>query len=264
MPQPLSELQQELAAGYVLGDLDIEEVNQAEQLLENDPNFQQEVRALQISLEFLPQALPRIAPPPGLQQKILAAYQGTTETAPEGTPQSTVPIAPGFPRQQPEARQIAWSRILVGIAALAALLLGIDNLQLRQQLSSVREGNLEKVAEILQQPKSRLISLAGTNNSPATGTLLFTAGQWQEVIVSLGNLPPLPADQIYRMWLTLENGQVIFCGEFNTDDQGRVFVELNPAEVPPKGVKAQGLFVTVSPESAPLEPKGEKVVVGEI
>ncbi|MGL5082200.1 MAG: anti-sigma factor domain-containing protein [Microcoleaceae cyanobacterium] len=269
MPQPLSELEQALAAGYVLGDLSSEEIDQVEQLLQVNPDFQQEIRAMQLSFNLLPQALPKLSPPPQLREKVLVANAIATNAAalPVNGPNSR-------PQSQDSPRKISWSRLLAGIAALIALFLGIDNFQLRQQLSSARdvspegvdsEGvDIKQVAEILQRPKSRLVTLTGTGASPAAGTLLFTAGQWQEVIVSLGNLPPLSPDQVYRMWLTLENGQVIFCGEFNTNAEGSVFLELRPPETPPKGIKAKGLFVTVNPENAPLEPVGEQVMVGEI
>jgi hypothetical protein len=93
---------------------------------------------------------------------------------------------------------------------------------------------------------------------------MFTPGKWQEVVVSLGNLPPLPPDQVYRMWLTLKNGQVIPCGEFKTTDQGKVFIRLNPAQNPPPGVKATGVFVTIDAANAPLTPAGQRVITGNI
>ncbi|NJL57010.1 anti-sigma factor, partial [bacterium] len=124
--------------------------------------------------------------------------------------------------------------------------------------------NPASLANLLQQPNSRLVALQGEGHQTANaaGTLLFTPGQWQQVVVSLGDLPALPPEEIYRMWLTLENGQVIFCGEFNTDNQGNVFVELQPDEEVPKGVKATGIFVTVESVSAPPEPTGERVMAG--
>jgi Anti-sigma-K factor rskA len=120
----------------------------------------------------------------------------------------------------------------------------------------------DRVAAILQRPTSRLVALKGEKD--AAGTLLFTPGKWQEVVVSLGNLPPLPPDQIYRMWLTLANGNTIACGEFNTNAEGSVFVKLTPPELPPKGVKATGIYVTVDGVNAPLNPGGDRVMSGAI
>jgi hypothetical protein len=119
------------------------------------------------------------------------------------------------------------------------------------------------VASILKQPNSRLISLK-SKESKAAGTLLFTPGRWKEVIVSLGNLPPLPPDQIYRMWLSLDNGEILYCGEFNTDSEGSVFVRFTPPKTPPKGIKATELFVTLDAREAPLRPSEQRVMEGNI
>ena len=147
------------------------------------------------------------------------------------------------------------------VVAIATLALATDNLRLRNQLAQRIEA--DRVASILQQPNSRLIALQG-NESEAAGTLLFTPGNWKEVIVSLGDLPPLPPEEIYRMWLALDNGTVIYCGEFNTEDNGSVFVRFTPDEAPPKGVKATQLLVTIDGSQTEPDPSRNPVMTGAI
>ena len=147
---------------------------------------------------------------------------------------------------------------------LAALALGADNWRLRSQLQLAQNEEAQRVASIMQNPGSRLVALQGEGDAPAAGTLLFTAGNWQEVIVSLGNLPPLPPDQVYRMWLTLENGEFIFCGEFRPGDEGSTFIRLLPPEQPPEGVKTTGIIVTADSVDSPLSPDGPQIVQGTI
>lgn len=240
MSQELSTEERELAAGYVLGDLTVEETTHLQQLIAQNPALLQELHALQASLELLPQALPQVEPPAHLRAAIVA------------------PLA-----TQPPRSPKRWLKWLVGMLGLAALALALDNLRLRQQLQLAQQVPPNRVAAILQQPNSRLIALTG-KTSNAAGTLLFTPGQWQEVIVSLGNLPALPPEQIYRMWLSLENGEVLYCGEFNTDADGAVFVKFRPPKTPPKGVKAKELFVTIDDSRATPNPAGEKVMQGVI
>jgi anti-sigma-K factor RskA len=245
---------QSLIAGYVLGDLEPEEMAQMEQRLAEDANLLAEVNAMQVSLWVMPQGMPMMTPPAGLRDRILAANVpvGVTESV---TKRVTEPVlrSPSFP----------WLKILAGLAALSALLLGADNFRLRSALSVAQRAETDRVAAILQRPTSRLVALKGAQGD-AAGTLLFTPGKWQEVVVSLGNLPPLPPDQIYRMWLTLANGKTIPCGEFNTNAEGSVFVKLNPPETPPKGVKATGIYVTVDGANSPLNPEGDRVMSGSI
>jgi len=251
----LSEEDQALAAGFVLGDLSPEEAQYFQQRLRQNSVLLKEVHALHASLRLLPQSLPVVSPPPELLDKILLANPEE-----ERSTESNRLTQPSF--SQPLS--IWWGKIITGVAVLAALLLGADNLRLRQSLSAATQVDTETVATILQRPKSRLIALAGEQGSAAVGTLLFTPGQWQDVIISIKDLPPLPPDQVYRMWLSLNTGQVIPCGEFKTNVQGSVFIELNPAENPPQGTKATGVFVTVDRTSAPLSPQGDRILGGNI
>ncbi len=254
MSQLLSNEEQILAAGYVLGDLDADEEAQVVQLLKANPAMQEEVDALRISLQLVPHALDKIAPPPQLEGKILAAHTASEISKTDRSSRASV------------SRSVPWSRLIAILSIPALLLLAFDNLRLRRQFSLAQqnvpeESEAEEVASILQRPKSRLVALQGEGSA---GTLLFTPGQWEQVVVSIADLPPLPPEQVYRMWLSLDNGQPFLCGEFATDETGSVFVTLNPPEGIPEGVKAQEAFVTVAEGSAPLQPTGDRIVVGQI
>jgi hypothetical protein len=253
MTQSRSEAEKELVAGYVLGDLSAEEITQVEQLLQQRPDLLAEANAMQVTFQLVPHGLPKVAPPPQLLEKIMVA------NAPPA-----LGAEPGSTPLLPRSRSLPWSKLIAALALLAALWLGVENFWLRRQLSLAQQIPSNQVGAILQQPNSRLVALKGKSGSTAAGTLLFTPGQWQEVIISLGNLPPLPPDQIYRMWLTLKNGETLFCGEFNTNPQGTVFMRLNPPKSPPKGVKATGIFVTVDSTAAHPTATGQRVMNGVI
>lgn len=265
----LSEEDRILIEDYVLGELNPQDADIVERRIQTDPVLRQELCALQATLRLLPQALPVAEPSPGLRDRILAADASLRRTpVVERQLDESVFLRLDDPSRPRQPRSLPWGRLAAGIAACLLLLLGLDNLRLRQALSDANqvdpETDTENVANILQQPNSRLVALQGEGAVSAAGTLLFTPGQWQRVVVSLGDLPPLAPEEIYRMWLSLENGQVIFCGEFNTDEEGNVFVELRPAEDVPQGVKATGIFVTVEESTAPIEPTGEQVMSGDL
>lgn len=273
-PSALSEDDLILVEDYVLGELSPEAAAAVERRVRNDDALRQELCALQATLRLLPQAMPVVEAPPELRNRILTTHSLRSKILTTDTP-----LPPAAARRSRPAfgAAIPWSKIAIGIAAALALLLGADNLRLRQALGDADQTNREllaqleqedeeAVANLLQRPTSRLVALEGESDEAANaaGTLLFTPGRWQQVVVSLSNLEPLPPDEIYRMWLTLENGQVIFCGEFNTDELGNVFVELRPEENVPRGVKATGIFVTVESASAPVEPTGKRVMAGSL
>ncbi|WP_159789632.1 hypothetical protein [Sodalinema gerasimenkoae] len=67
---------QELAAGYVLGDLSSEERQVFQAQLQHHPELAEEVRLLQDVLGAIPYGLPETPPPPGLREAILAAAEG--------------------------------------------------------------------------------------------------------------------------------------------------------------------------------------------
>jgi Anti-sigma-K factor rskA len=253
MTTSLTEQQQDLAAGYVLGDLSLEEALQFELQMQKNTVLKTEVNALQTALSLTSQALPMVQPPARLRAQILAT-ESNLGLSPESNSKSSLWQRAG----------VTWSKLIAGLGIFTTLLLGAYSIQLRQSLSvALQKDKTDSTAAILQRPNSRLVALKGEGNI-AAGTLLFTPGEWKEVVVSLGNLPPLPPDQVYRMWLTLSDGNVLPCGSFNTDVQGSVFIKLNPPQSPSKANKAVGIFVTTAPVSAPLAPEGVRIMTGKI
>ncbi|MEO0988350.1 MAG: anti-sigma factor [Cyanobacteria bacterium J06639_14] len=245
MARSLTDEEITLAAGYVLGDLDAEEQMRAEQLLETHSAFAREVNALLDSLQLVPPAIAKTPPSPSLRDQVLTTHR--VESAPPSLSQ----------------KRWRWPILLVTAAGLVAVLLGVDNVRLRSRLRLAQTPEAEHVAALMQNPQSRLIALEG-EGVPAAGTLLFTVGNWQEVIVSLSGLPLLPPDQVYRLWLLLETGEFIFCGEFRPESEGSTVIRLLPPEQPPEGVKTTGIFVTADSASSSLEPIGDPIVQGTI
>jgi hypothetical protein len=242
----LSDETKELAAGYVLDELKPSEIELVERMMSENPALRQEVRELQMVLGGLALDVPQLQPPAHLRAKVLQA----SEIAP---PVVAVP-----------AQKRNWSMVVAISALIAAAALLLDNLQLRQNLNFARQQTPERLANLLQRPNSKLVALTAQTTRASGGTVLFTPGKWQEVVISVKNLPPLPPQQVYRLWLTLNNQQIIYCGEFRTDSQGNASQPINPPQSPPLGTKATGLFVTVDRENAPALPTGTRIISGEI
>jgi anti-sigma-K factor RskA len=273
MPEPLSlEEQQELAAGYAMDDLSVEEAAFFEQLLQENPYLRQNVRLMRETFGAIPDNLTLTTPPASLKGKIFAEIATASVVAESRSEQN---------RAEPlkSRSQSPWRRIIAALAALGAIALIVDNFRLRSALQfsqQEQQKNAETIAQlqrnsqatatIMERGNSRLVALTGedSNTDAGKGSLMFTPGKWEKVVLSLQNLPPLDSDEVYRLWLTLENGTTIACGQFNTNTDKKIFVELNPPQLPPKGVKATGIFVTIDRKDAPLTPKGEPVLSGKI
>jgi anti-sigma-K factor RskA len=250
----LSDETKELAAGYVLDELEPSEIELVERMMLENPALRQEVRELQMVLGGLALDVPQLQPPTHLRAKVLQSSEIVGEASLKENRQ--VVAVP--------AKKRNWSMVVAISALIAAAALLLDNLQLRQNLNFARQQTPERLANLLQRPNSKLVALTAQTTGASGGTVLFTPGKWQEVVVSVKNLPPLPADQVYRLWLSLNNQQTIYCGEFRTDGRGNASQSINPPQVPPPGTKATGLFVTVDRENAPVLPTGTRIISGEI
>jgi anti-sigma-K factor RskA len=250
----LSDETKELAAGYVLDELEPSEIELVERLMLENPALRQEVRELQMVLGGLTLDVPQLQPPAHLRARVLQASEIVGEASLKENRQ--VVAVP--------AKKINWSKIVAISALIAAAALSLDNLRLRQDLNFAQQKTPERIAKLLQRPNSKLIALTAQTTAETSGTVLFTPGKWQEVVISVKNLPPLPPQQVYRLWLTLNNQQTIYCGEFRTDQQGKASQPINPPQLPPVGTKATGLFVTVDLENAPALPTGNRIIAGEI
>lgn len=123
-----SEALQELAAGYVLGDLTSEEAEQFQQLLTQQPALGEDVAALQEALAMMPYALPETKPTPELRSRILEATQ--TDFERDFSPsalftQHPAQLIPRQPRPSRQKRQRTW--MLGSVAAsIAVIALGVN------------------------------------------------------------------------------------------------------------------------------------------
>lgn len=263
-PQPLSEKETILAIGYVLKDLNDSEEEAAVQLLQENSEFVKEVNALRASFDLIPNALPKTTPPPSLKSKIQAAY--LEEFSPQDVAETPSPVT----IEAANKLKSRWSKsqLIAAIATIISLLLAASNFSLRRQIANrnlIEQNPNQQLVTALQNSKSRLVALEGKDNLEAKGNFLFTPGRWEkEVFVALDNLPRLPQGKVYRMWVLIKGGAIFFCGEFNTDAQGSIFVRLDPEGEWPKGAKPDTVFVTVEDVSASPEPSPQKILVGEI
>ncbi|MGF1603100.1 MAG: hypothetical protein ACFCU8_13965 [Thermosynechococcaceae cyanobacterium] len=117
MSNPLTPEQQELIAGYVLGDLEPEELAQFQILLRDQPRIEAEVLSLQTALGAIPFGLEAAEPPGALRSQIIAA---------------ALPPRLEVKRRK---RRIPWGPMVVSMLTGLVLVLGVQNWHYRQQLA---------------------------------------------------------------------------------------------------------------------------------
>jgi len=194
-----------LLAGYVLNDLTTEETTLVEQWLGQYPEVASELEALTTTWESLPTALTPVTPPPGLRDCIMAAAQAPApELAPELTPEPVI-----------RRRRWPWGRLGLALGWVATAIALAAALQENQRLRLALLQN-EAVVASFSQPANQLYTLGGTEVEPQANARLVVSPTAQTALIVTTDLPPLAADQVYRLW-ALADSDPVFCGQFNPD-----------------------------------------------
>jgi anti-sigma-K factor RskA len=193
---------------------------------------------------------------------------------------SAIANEPRLPARALERRPRSWwpgfGRLALGwiaAAALALVCIGLlrQNSTLQRDIASLRAqfsdqgSKLEQASEVvatLLDPEATKIELVAVGNKPQPRGKAIYQRRNRNLIFFASNLPPLPAEKIYELWLfPASGGAPIAAGLFKPDARGSATV-VNPSL--PEGVEAKNFAVTLEPESGPHEaPRGTPVIVGE-
>lgn len=262
-----SEHWHDLLAGHALDALSPAEQAELDRLLQDHPELEAEKAVYDQTLAQLPHALVPVAPPAGLEARILAAAQGSDRAIEAHSRDRS-------PGRSP--RVIPWRGgwgVGTAIAAGLILVMGWDNLRLRRAIV-VRQQDLDAATALIQQLQQQqrqtetiltqlrtgetLYLLEGVGSlAGASGSLLTLPGQ-DEAILIASDVPALPSDQVYRLWaLDKEAAAPVFCGAFNRSSPEAVQWSL-PTEV--CGAAPDQMLVTIDPVNAPPVPTGELVL----
>ncbi|MDX2271854.1 MAG: anti-sigma factor [Cyanobacteriota bacterium] len=254
---PSPETTDSLLAGYVLGDLSPEEAQAVEALLAAHPDLTREMAILQEALALLPYGLPPSPPPQHLRQQVLRQVFPQAVAEPQRLSQASL------------AKRPSWIPWLVAASALLAALLGLDNWRLRQSLQLAQESSSsspapQDLSAFWQRSDLKVVALTTpATSSPSQGSVFFTP-QWREMVVALTDLPPLTEQQVYRLWVTLDNGNTVYCGEFRVDEGGQVLTLLRPESPFPAGAKGERVWITANATTDSLDQKGSPILSGTL
>ncbi|HEY9619318.1 MAG TPA: anti-sigma factor [Crinalium sp.] len=240
MTEPLTpQAIETLAAGYVIGDLTLAEVELFEQLLAENPALAAEVDQLESTLNRVTYDLNSSVPPTHLKSAILSTTISQNLTSPRTS--------------RPRPLRFPWRTLVGSAAALLILYLGIENYQLRQDQQLAQNINT-----LLQQSQTQLFSLKAVDAThTATGSFVVNLEQRQGILV-VQNLPEPPANQVYRLW-AIADGEKIPCGTLDINSEGKVLEQFwMPADFYDTGIS--GLFVTLEPSEFSRYPTGPAVL----
>lgn len=237
---------EQLSAGYALGNLSEEELARFRQAVERNPNLGVEANRLKDVLDLLPYGLPDAAdelPSSRMRDAILRQVDPAPQTPPVS---NVIPFRSKAP---------AW--VAAGLLLTLTGGLGWNTVRLvgenRSLVASLdRERDL---IAMLQRSDARLISLKGMDQAVrADGNLLINTGD-STGILTVRDLPRLPADRVYQVWLVLD-GRKIESGRFTVGADGRAVAKIQS----PSFTQNSNLMITIEPKGGMDTPTGPMVM----
>jgi len=254
---------------YALGTLSGDERSAFEKHLETCASCRRELEVIRGDLAVIALSASGPKPPARSREGLVAAIA----KEPRLTPAPRTLGKPTTARETPH-RSFVWWGALGWAAALGMLLVAIalmrQNSSIERDLASLKarfgeqEARLQQANDIvaaLVDPESQKVELVAAGSKPQPRGKAIYQRRNRSLIFFASNLPTLPAEKIYELWLfPADGGAPIAAGLFKPDAHGNATV-VNPPL--PEGVQAKNFAVTLEPESGSHEaPRGTPVIVG--
>jgi anti-sigma-K factor RskA len=242
---------------YALGALQGEERLAVEKHLQSCPDCRHELSQLQGDLALLALSVSGPRPPLRSRQRLMAAIAKEPRRA---------TIRQG--QWKPWWIALEWAAAAAAVAMIVLLL--NQNTDLRQRVAALEASSSGQQKQLLQakeliatltsadavrftlvaaktppQPQGKAIYLR------STGTLVFLAS----------NMPELPPQKTYELWLIPTSGAPIPAGLFRPDTHGSAALIKPPL---PTGVEAKTFAITVEPGAGSAAPTSTPIMVGTL
>jgi anti-sigma-K factor RskA len=168
--------------------------------------------------------------------------------------------------------RMSWWNALGWAAAVAAIAIGVvwkhQNSDLRQRQADL-EISLSKQDKQLLEAKQLLAMLtspdaehftlvAGKTPPQPQGRVIYVRGSGTLVFLA-SNMPAIPPQRTYELWLIPTIGAPIPAGLFKPDAHGAASLIRPPL---PTGVEAKAFAITVEPEAGSPAPTSQPIMVG--
>jgi anti-sigma-K factor RskA len=195
-------------------------------------------------------------PPKRARQRLLDAVAEEPRTA---------------PRAQPESRRAWWGWLgwaATAAAVIFALSLWRDNLSLRSTLASASSQaaeskrqleELRRIAAPIIEPEAQRVTLVAAKTPPQPQGKAFYLRSRNSLVFLANNMPALPPQKAYELWLIPTSGNPIPAGMFKPDAHGSASV-VNPPL--PAGTEAKAFAITVENEAGSATPTTPILMMG--
>lgn len=200
-------------------------------------------------------------PPARARQRLLDAVAKETANSPSAQ----------HAQETARPRRSWWGAL--GWAATAAVIvfaasLWKENAALRQSLQSASTqaadstrqlDDLRRIAAPIIAPEAQRITLVSVKTPPQPQGKAFYLRNRSNLVFVANNMPPLPPQKAYELWLIPAQGAPIPAGVFKPDSHGSATV-VNPPL--PAGTEAKAFAITIENEAGATSPTMPIVMMG--
>jgi len=258
----------ELASGFVLGALDMDDMVAVQDHLDSCDQAHTEVDELGGVLPYLAESLEPLEPPARLRESVMAAARADLASnglalepprlrVASARPVSFAPSAGVVSLAVARASRRRRAAVWFGRAAAAALIVVVAGYTVVVQTGAGKPRGTDDILNYLQ-PDTRSAVLVAYDHSRAGGlAVLRPTGN---IIVKVNNLPQTQGDEVYVVWLSADSGVPAKVGSFAVDDSGVGWLSV---ERPPTSA-ILWVFVCKEPNSNVTKPTGPMIVSGTI
>jgi anti-sigma-K factor RskA len=261
---------EELCSGYVLNALNKDERQAFEEMLkeasEEEIQLFRELRATANQLAF---AAEEQEPSENVEQRIMNEIRSQSDDSfPKSLSDTDNKGHSGF---RWKAFAAAASFAILILMALYTFNLSSEVNEQEQTINEQQskivelESELEQKEELLSILKARevdLVTMAGLEVNPKGYGKIIWDSQKQQALLQVSNLPPVPQDKSYQLWI-IKNNKPISAGVFAVDDSSDSFFKIEElAESDPQSTNA--FAITMEPRGGVPQPTGDMYLMGDI
>jgi anti-sigma-K factor RskA len=238
---------------YALGTLELPERVAFEKHLTECAACRRELEQLRGDSALLAMSAPQEVPPARARKRLMSAI--AAETRPTRAP-------------KPRASWMWIPSLAAAALAIVAVLLWRQDTNLRRQFASLEEDFSQQQAQLraanevlatLTDPAAVRFTLSAANTPPRPQGKAIYARSRGSLIFLATNMPALPPQKAYELWLIPASGAPIPAGLFKPDPNGSATVIDPPL---PGNVEAKTFAITVEPEAGSPAPTSQPIMVG--
>lgn len=240
---------------YALGALQGQEREAVEKHLEECSACREELGRLRGDLALVAFSTTGLRPPSRSRARLMAA------------------VANAPRRSQIRQRTwVTWWTTLGWAATVAALMLAVflrqQNSDLRRRVTELESSSSRQDQQLLEakqllatltSPGALHFTLVAGNTPPQPQGKAIYVSQSGTLVFLANNLPAIPPQKAYELWLIPTSGAPVPAGLFKPDAHGAAAVIHPPL---PVGVEAKAFAITIEPEAGSPTPTSQPIMLG--